>query len=78
MKQQFEDIKRSSESTTSNFKERFETIASTPATRNVKLWAQSCCGCGCSDVQIMRTVPYDSHLQDGDRVGSFEDSDEVL
>ena len=78
MRQQFEEVKQAGNVSTSNFKEKFEAIASTPATRQVKLWAKSCCGCGCSDVEIMRTVPYDSPLQNGDHVKSFEDSDEVL
>jgi hypothetical protein len=65
-------------SSSTSFKEKFEAISSTPATRTVRLLAKSCCGCGCSDVNIERTVPYDSPLQNGDRVSEIERSDNVI
>ena len=37
-------------------------------TRKVRLKYKSCCGCGCSDVTVTRTVPFDSPLQNGDRI----------
>lgn len=63
-----------------SFKEKFEAIASTPATRTVRLYAQSCCGCGCSDIEIERTVAYDSPLQNGDRIreSQIERTDKVV
>lgn len=36
------------------------------------------CGCGGKeDVNVTRTVPWDSPLQDGDSVEGFDDSDEI-
>ena len=36
------------------------------------------CGCGGKDdVNVIRTVPWDSELKDGDKVDGFDDSDEV-
>lgn len=47
--------------------------------RFVTLRAESCCGCGCSDIKIKRKVPEDSHLQDDDYVGSdIQSDDEIL
>lgn len=56
---------------------RFEK-AKQPAIRRVKLIYSSCCGCGCYDQEIERSVPFDSSLQDGDRVEGFEKDDKVL
>ena len=54
-------------------------VQETPKYRYVKLRAESCCGCGCSELEIRRKVKYDSHLKDGDYVGSdIKDSDEIL
>ncbi len=61
----------------SSIKERFEAISSQPATRTVNLITQSCCGCGCSDVDITRVVPFDSPLNNGDRVGKILEGDRV-
>lgn len=62
----------------SSIKERFEQISSQPVTREVKLRYKSCCGCGCSDVEVMRTVPFDSPLQNGDRIDELGPNDEML
>jgi len=36
------------------------------------------CGCGGKeDVYVKRTVPFDSELQDGDKVEGFDDTDEI-
>jgi len=36
------------------------------------------CGCGGKeDVEVTRTVPWDSPLNDGDKVEGFHDSDEI-
>lgn len=43
-----------------------------PKTRVVRLKSQSCCGCGCSDVTVIREVNYDSPLKDGDYIHSSE------
>lgn len=61
-----------------NLKEKFEKISSQPATREVKLIYQSCCGCGCHDTTVVRTVPYDSSLKNGDRISSLEKGDKQL
>lgn len=54
-------------------------VQETPKYRYVELRAESCCGCGCSELKIKRKVKYDSHLQDGDYVGSdIRDNDEIL
>jgi hypothetical protein len=49
-------------------------------TRIVKLRSKSCCGCGCSEVTVLRTVPADSKLRDGQsiRFDDILDTDEVI
>lgn len=49
-----------------DFIKKLQEISKTPATRMVRLVTKSCCGCGCTDINIIREVPYDSPLQDGD------------
>lgn len=56
----------------------FENIQATPLTRTVILKYKSCCGCGCSTVDLRREVPHDSHLQNGDYADDVEDNDEIL
>ena len=46
--------------------------------RKVKLKYKSCCGCGCYDVDIERTVPVDSPLKDGDRAKDFLSGDKMV
>ena len=48
-----------------------------PETRRVRLVYKSCCGCGCSDTNVYRTVPYDSNLKDGDRIKALEPGDKM-
>lgn len=60
------------------FKAEKEREVSRPTTRRVRLKASSCCGCGCHDVDIMREVPFDSPLNDGDHVTRIEDDDEII
>jgi hypothetical protein len=67
-----------SQSSMTSMKEKFEAISSTPVTREVILKYKSCCGCGCSDVDVQRTVPYDSPLQSGDRIDNVERNDKML
>jgi len=67
-----------SQDSMTSMKEKFEAISSTPATRDVILKYQSCCGCGCSDVDVKRTVPYNSDLQSGDRINDLGPNDEML
>jgi len=50
-------------------------IEKQPATRVVRLVYKSCCGCGCSDIDITREVPYDSPLKNGDRIKKLEKND---
>jgi hypothetical protein len=57
---------------------KFEEISSTPVTRDVTLKYRSCCGCGCSDVDVMRTVPYDSPFQNGDRISDLGPNDKMI
>lgn len=74
-------IKDSQESTPLTMdKSELENIQKTPKTRVVILNSQSCCGCGCSDIKVKRTVPYDSPLKDGDYLKSrdMKGSDEVI
>lgn len=59
-------------------KGKFEEISSQPATREVKLRYKSCCGCGCSEVEIMRVVPFNSELQNGDKAEEILDGDVTL
>ena len=59
-------------------KERFENVSAKPATREVVLLYSSCCGCGCSDIEVKRTVAYDSPLKSGDRIMEMHDEDEVI
>ncbi len=47
-------------------------------TRKVILVYSSCCGCGCSDVDVARTVPFDSPLKSGDRIFDTIKGDEIL
>lgn len=61
-----------------NLSEILGQAIATPASRDVTLVYTSCCGCGCYDIQIRRTVPYDSDLHDGDTVYSLEPEDVKL
>ena len=72
--------KSSSSSSKSNtaIKQKFEEIQTTPVTREVTLKYRSCCGCGCSDVSVQRTVPYDSPLQNGDRISELGPNDKMI
>lgn len=56
----------------------FETIKKKASFRKVRLLYSSCCGCGCYDVTIERTVPEDSDLQNGDRATDFIEGDKML
>ena len=49
-----------------------------PQTRIVRLVVGEECGCGGVDIDIDREVPYDSPLQDGDRVVEFDDADIII
>ena len=39
-----------------------------PKFRKVRLKYESCCGCGCEEYELIRKVPYDSKLKNGDYV----------
>lgn len=63
----------------SALKKEFEEVQATPLTRNVILITESCCGCGCHDIKIQRTVPYNSPLKDGDKMkGGFQKGDKQV
>jgi hypothetical protein len=47
------------------------------STRIVRVMVSSCCGCGCVDVEITRSVPIDSSIKDGDYVGAIQDGDQL-
>jgi hypothetical protein len=69
------------EKTTSNntdLKKRFEQVQAEPVqelTRLVKLKYKQCCGCGCSYTDIIREVPNDSPLKNGDITNTMLDTD---
>ena len=65
-------------STETSLKEQFDQVKNQPTTRKVKLVYKSCCGCGCTDIDIERTVPINSELQDGDRTEEVEDDDVMI
>jgi len=72
---------KGTESVESTLKDRFQSIKNAetqPETRVVKVYYKSCCGCGCSTVNLERTVPYDSELRNGDRVDRIELNDRRL
>ena len=48
-----------------------EIVETQPVVRIVTLSYKSCCGCGCSYEDIIRTVDYDSPLQNGDIATKF-------
>ncbi len=54
------------------------TTDANPQTRIVRLVVGEECGCGGVDIDIDREVPYDSPLQNGDRVAEFEDADNII
>ena len=58
-----------------HIKEQFEEIKSKKTTRIVTLKYNSCCGCGCMDVDVKREVDEDSHLKDGDRIDKILEND---
>lgn len=81
-KQQYKEKEQSSEE--SSVKEKFEQekankieTAVHPRYRKVRLTHYQECGCGGDDIEIDREVPWDSPLQDGDRVTDLEESDEL-
>jgi len=57
------------------FKKAFEEIKNTTTTRIVYVLYESCCGCGCADIDLIRTVDSSSTLQTGDRVSNIEEND---
>ena len=56
----------------------FEALKKVEVTRVVTLRYRSCCGCGCDEYDVQRTVAQDSSLQDGDRIDSLLDDDDIL
>lgn len=56
----------------------FEKEKAKPLFRKVRLIYKSCCGCGCDDVAIERTVPNDSALKDGDRIDIVIEGDAFI
>lgn len=62
----------------SQLKEKVESLVSQPVTREVTLSYKSCCGCGCNWIDIIRTVPFDSPLINGDRVNEIMPGDKII
>lgn len=60
-----------------DLKEQFNTEKNhvIPITRVVHLKYKSCCGCGCDTINVERTVPDDSPLQNGDWINDIEKGD---
>jgi hypothetical protein len=69
------------EKTTSNnadLKKRFEEVQAEPVqqlTRLVTLKYKQCCGCGCSYDDIIREVPHNSPLKNGDVTNTMLNTD---
>lgn len=57
------------------FKLKVEELTKNPVYRKVKLAYVSSCGCGSYTTWVMRTVPYDSPLRDGDYIRRLENGD---
>ena len=75
---EFEKKKQEKNPLKQKFDEVTADVIELPATRVVKLVFSSCCGCGCSDVEIKREVPFDSKLKDGDRITKLEKKDKMI
>lgn len=75
-KEQKSDLEATDEM--AGLKAEFEKVQATPLTRTVTLKYKSCCGCGCSYVDIRRKVPYDSPLKDGDITKTTEKGDRTV
>ena len=63
------------------FEQKFkdaQELPENPPTRVVVLKYKSCCGCGCTDLDVERTVAYDSPLQNGDRIEDTMPGDNIL
>lgn len=58
-----------------HIKGQFEEIKSKKTTRVVTLKYNSCCGCGCMDVDVKREVDENSSLRDGDRIDKILEND---
>ena len=66
-----------------SLKDRFtkerEQVVAQPQTRTVRLRYYSSCGCGGGGyTDIMREVPFDSYLKDGDRVTELKRGDREI
>lgn len=74
----------SSESLREKFNSQKEKVIDTQINKEdrvVRLFAKmdQLCGCGGKeDVEVNRTVPWDSPLQDGDHVEGLDETDEIL
>jgi hypothetical protein len=76
-KEQLETLKKET-SSTKKLSEKLEAINVVKPTRVVHLKYKSCCGCGCYDETVERTVPFDSPLNNGDRIDRLEGDDRML
>lgn len=70
-------VEKSKTSGIDALKEKFEKV-NKPVTRRVKVYASSCCGCGCYNELVWREVPYDSDIQDYDHVGNLQKNDKFV
>lgn len=77
-KQELEKLKEKKEKTSTLVEElQQEAQKIKPLTRWVRLSYRDCCGCGCSWEPLYREVPYDSELQEDERVSSVETTDQL-
>lgn len=75
LKKTQEKVNSSVHEVSSNLKEKVEQLVYNPPTRDISLSYKSCCGCGCDYIDIIRTVPFDSELEDGDIVDEMISGD---
>jgi hypothetical protein len=77
-KNKLEAQDKSLQSFQKDFQSEKENTVQVPTERIVYLWYKSCCGCGCNDIWLERTVPFGSSLKHGDKAKDLNKSDKVL
>ena len=71
--------KKQDNSLKNRFTKEKEQVVAQPQTRTVRLRYYSSCGCGGGDyTDIVREVPFDSSLRDGDRVTKLKRGDRQI
>ena len=80
VKEQTKTTEQKSSRTNENLQAQLGSVIDAPVKlerRTVKLITQSCCGCGCHDIEISRVVDANSPLQNGDRVTEMLATDQI-